>query len=165
MSKLIEADHQSIRNLLANRSFTAAGLAKHGSTHQDLLTANTVQYCIGGKMYTKAAASAIDVSGLDFVDEKGEAVTNEVLATGYQRYWVMALNAAGDFIVVVGDDSVFDTAQNEFVEPPRCPNTLAPFGMVHVDNATGSGFTFGTTALNTSNLTVVYTDISVVPLS
>lgn len=150
---------QNDRLMLGTRALSYGLIAIHGTNAENVKTTNAVEFCIDGVMYSKAAASEIDISGLDVIDEQGAASAMTAQATAKDRIYLLALDKDGNIHVVQGQD--VDTGADCFC--PGCPALHAPFAAVKVANATGSDFTFGTTDLDTSGITDTYFNLSVVP--
>jgi hypothetical protein len=155
----INPAQEALLHLLANRSLTSGGLAMHASNKENVKTANAVTYIINGIFYSKSAQTEIDISGLTFLDKDGNADTVSAQAIGYDRIYLLALDASGNVRVSQGAD----VATGKTAHWPPCPPQLTPFGAVKVANGSSAAFTFGTTTLDTSGLTVTYTNLSVVP--
>lgn len=104
---------------------------------------NSITYVIDGKIYYHATAS----------DEI--ALTGEAQATATACIYLISINKDGTLACTQGD-IVASTATPEV---PTLPDASAPIGYVKVVNATGSNFTPGSTGLDTSNITDIYTDL------
>jgi 1,4-dihydroxy-2-naphthoate octaprenyltransferase len=94
------------------------------------------------------------------MDETGTAVAviaNQ--ATAKDCAYLLVLDSSGTCKIIQGAAVAVGTT----CKCPGTPTGYAPFGAVKVSNATGSVFTFGTTALNTASLTVTYFDLSASP--
>ena len=52
-----DVKHQGIRDLIATRNLSAAGLVIGSGDATKLKTTNTITYCIDGVVYTKATTS------------------------------------------------------------------------------------------------------------
>lgn len=146
------------RAMLGNRCLGFATLAIDANT-ENVQTGTAFSYCINGIMYTKAAVAEIDVSALAVIDEAGDTTTMSAQATATDRWYLLVVNSAGTIKVVQGQA----VASGGDCLIPGCPEDYAPFGAVKVENATGSDFTFGTTGLDTANITDTYMNLSVVP--
>lgn len=165
--------HDSVRHTVGNRSFTAAGLAIHGSNTENVLTANAVTCCIDGVFNTLAAQTEIDINGLTFYNENGETNTKGVtpytgvvaVPAASECKFVLAVNASDTIVVCQGNRAVTAdvTAGTAVSAWPKVPAGFAPFGGVKVVNGSSADFTLGATDLDATGITDTYYDLSVVP--
>ena len=131
-----------IRKLMGTRCFTTV-VSAIGSNTAKVKTTAVAQYCIGGKMYTKAATD-------DFWVLSGTAIA----ASGTGRF-LLCIDKDGAASVVQGDATGYPT------EPA---DTVCPLAEVKIVMGAGGGFTPGATALTGGNIgTVTYTDLSIIP--
>jgi len=129
-------DHEIFNTELGKAVFSAGGLAIKGIGSEDAATSNTIQYAIGGAMYTKAAITTVDLS---------TAMGTLTVADGASAVVTCALNAAGDVLL--------------YVDASELPDTEVGFGDITITNGSGADFTIGTTPLDTADVTVVYRDV------
>lgn len=139
---LNEVVQEGIRKLMGTRCFTAV-IAAIGSNTAKVKTTAAAQYCIGGKMYTKAAT-----------DDLWTLSGTVIPASGTGRF-LLCLDASGTASVVQGTATGYPT------EPA---STVCPVAEVKIVMGAGGAFTPGTTALTGGNIgTVTYTDLSILP--
>ena len=156
---LVNQDLINIITLLANRVLGKAGISIDANTN-DVETDNAIDFVINGIVYQLAAQTAIDISGLDFYDADGEALSAVAAqADDYDCLYVFSVNASGTIIV----SQATAVALGGAIVFPTIPSGYVPLGAVKVVNETGSAFTFGTTGLDTSGITDTYYDLSIVP--
>lgn len=157
---LNDLDFAALRQLVGDRSYSKGILAVHGTNAENVKTTAAVDFSVGGVMYTKAATAEFDLSALGVLNEQGEvlaAVTAQ--AAGKTCNYLLVLNSAGT-CGIIQSEAVTNGAT---CKCPGTPPTYAPFAAVKVVNGTASAFTFGTTSLGTSGLTVTYVDLAVAP--
>jgi len=159
MFSMKELKHQGERSLLGNMCHDSAKMAIHGTNTENVLTAGAVSFSIAGKMYSKAAATEIDLSDLSLLDEDGDSATASALAAGYTRVTLLALNSSGTVYLIEGTD----VANGGSAYCPECPDGYAPYCAVKVVNGTAADFTLGTTTLDTTGITDTYVNLQVVP--
>jgi hypothetical protein len=129
------------------RVFTAGGFAAKATADADIKTvANILYQGASGAMKTKTSGN-IDVSAVT-------GYTPAALATAKQRYFLVTVNLSTN---AYGITEGVDHASAAVL--PATPTGHIAVGWVKVVNATGSDFTFGTTNLDTANLTVTYGDL------
>jgi len=130
---------------IMDMGLSKAGLAIHGVNSENVLTANDFEYGIAGVAYSYAAQAEIDISALTF--------TPTELATANQRIFLLYVTSAGVLDILEGDDHA--TAA---VVPPTPAGRVA-LGYIKVVNASGAGFTLGTTGLDAAGITDTYVDL------
>ena len=160
MANLADVDHAEGRLLLGNRCYGKGGLAKHGTTHENVLTGAGVPYSINGVMYSKAATAELDLSALTMLAGTGlPLLAAPAQPAGTACVYLLLLDASGTVKVLPGLPAPASG-------PCPCPGLLpdhAPLGAIKVVNGTVNPFVIGTTALNTASLTVTYVDLASVP--
>lgn len=160
---LNDVSNESLRNLLGNRSFTLGILGIDGTNTENVETQATVQYCINGVLTLNAAITEIDLSAKKPVAQDGtEGVAGAfaALPDGKSGIYMLVFNGTSNYVgVVVGDYVTTGSA----VPYPSTPPGWCPFGAIKVDNASGSNFVLGTTALDASGITDTYYNLSVSP--
>ena len=135
------ADVRDVLKGLLNRSFTKAGLAI-GSTNTRIKIANTVDYCIDGKFYTKAGVDNILLpSGI-------------AQAIGDFCKYLVSLQANQTVTITQGSNK----STSALARIPDLPSDEAPVGYFEV-NAASATYTMGDNLAN-GNLTVTYQDLS-----
>lgn len=154
-----DLDHASIRNAVANHAYSKPGLAIHGTNKENALTAAAIVASIAGVMYTKAAVTEIDLSALAVIDETGATKTLTAQATATDRIYLLVMNSSATLKIVQG----VAVATGATCKSPRCPSDYVAVGAIKIGNATGSAFTFGTTAMNTASITATFYDLAMAP--
>lgn len=145
VATLQDVQHKVLRDLLGTFCAAKAGLSIDANTN-DVETDNAIDYFIGGIGYTKAAQTAIDISGLGAPSEGTNGVGVSV-ANLYTQVFLFQINAAGTITVVAGDAVLTAdiTAGTKDVSWPNPSADCCPFGAVKIVNTSGSAFVFGTT--------------------
>lgn len=112
----------------------------------------------------KAGGSAIVKNGSAFVavvsgnlvyvaaNTDTTALSGAVVTTAFKNIFLLTIDAAGTTAWLPGNQATTVGA----IGIPVVPNSVAVVGSILVQNATGSDFTPGTTALDTGSLTVTY---------
>lgn len=136
---------QDIINAHNNASLAKAGLAIHGASSAVVKSTAPIFALVGGAPVRKAPADLSALAG--------------TLATGKSALWAFYIDASGTITTSAktADAATHDAA---LALMPAVPAGKAMFGFIVVDNATGSGFVGGTTALDTGSLTVTYYDVT-----
>lgn len=150
-----------IRDSTANRAWSKGKVAKHATNHENVKTTATVNFSIAGVMYAKTATGEFDLSALSVITDTGatSAITEQATAT--DRVYLLVLNSGGTAKIIQGTA----VATGGTAACPGCPDGYAPFAAIKVANASGAGFTLGTTALNAGSVTSTYYDVSLAPAS
>lgn len=169
MPGLNSITNAAIRHLLGNCSLNSGAAAIGTSSAADVKTTATINYILNGVFGARTAAE-VDISATTFLAEDGSTVqtddgvpapvANKALADGYSCKYLMCYNGSA-WAVVQGTAYVTGAT----AKIPECPPGYVPMVLVTVDNATGSAFTFGTTALDTSGITDTYQNLSMCPAS
>jgi hypothetical protein len=137
-------------------SFNKAGLAiKSGGSDPTFLTANTINFSINGKLYSKtAAASTAFTSG------------HTSLAAYQQCLFAVWLNASGTISTTQGPIVSANDVANGLaaVELPAVEDDKALIGLIEVETG-NTTFIPGTTNLDAANVTVTYVDCGTMPQS
>lgn len=145
-----------------NYTTTKAGFS--AGTTTTLTTANVSQTAIGGKAYSKAAASNAATPVVDAAD--GLAFTPVLANQG--SVFTLGFNAAGTLLAVQGDVKALDVGGN-FTDAPQfgtAPDSFVPCGYVVVKvGATGSPWTLGASnfAGPPTGVTFSFTDCLTLP--
>jgi len=142
-ASLKDVQHQSLRDLLGTRCMSAAGLVIGSVSAATLKTTNAITYCIDGVVYTKATAAPA------FTD-----VTVQAAST--TKYYLLSIDAAGDFLITngaVGGDI------------PAVPANHAPVGYAKVVTSDAGTFIPATTLLSAAQVTDTYYDLTIMPLA
>lgn len=145
-------------NYIFNIAKNAGGLAIKTSASAVAKTVNTVIVFVNGVLKTKTAGD-VSLTNFTYVNSSGAVTTSALtIADGY-TVPVTVYTDGTSFII--GKGSVLaNTANvtNADFERNLTSKWYAIIGYIVIKNATGSTFTGGTTALDTSNLTVTYLD-------
>lgn len=143
-------------------STTKAGLT--AGTTTTYTTANTVQFCIFGKAYSKAAVT----NGATPVLDGTTAAAFKTVSANQGSVYLFAFDKTGALVVSQGDVKALDTS-GAFVDAPQfpeLPDTAAPFGyLVAKAGSTAVGtWTFGTNNLSSvTGLTYTFVDVMSIP--
>lgn len=126
-----------VAGLVANRNCVldvAAGLVI-GTGNLTIKIANAFHYTIGGGVYLKAITDNIALSGAS------------ALACAVSKFaaYVITVNATGAIALVKAADAVSAAAALAAVAAVTIPTTVAPVGVIHVQNSAGAIFTPGAT--------------------
>lgn len=171
--------HKGQRNMVGSRCFSLGTLAIKTGGSADAKTTTAIGYSLAdtGVIYTKAAMATVDLSGLTAVHSNNpdKTINNDstngdvlvrqgsnglVIATANQVYIILTLDASGNVRGYAGE-IVANTATAK--RPELDLTSEAAFGEILISNASGSNFTVGTTALDASNVTVTFTNLSFIP--
>ena len=164
---LTSVTHSGVRSLLGNRTLSRAILAINAGGAATIKTTNAIDYCLDGIIRNKAALSAQALT----VDAAQQALVTgfsafQVQPAGKTAYYVLVLDSAGNVRCIQGSWSGMSVDPFKVPKPasliPDIGPSYTPFGLLKV--VTGSAaFTPGTTALDASNITFTFYDISVLP--
>lgn len=156
-----------------NRSSPAANDAKLGDVLADLIFRVTVlqnrlnTYCASSAgLVIKAASSTLAKAGTAFIAYVNGTLVRKAantdmpalagtLATAKSAAWVFYVDATGTLSVSTKTADAADHA-SAVALIPATPSGLAQIGILVLDNATGSNFVGGTTALDAASLTATY---------
>lgn len=144
----------ALRRLLGTRCFTKGILAAGSNTAKVKTTTNTVEYCIDGVLYEKAATD--DLFVCTTVTPQPDLTT---------CFYAMCLDKDGTSVVVNGAPvlTAAITAGTAKAYIPELPETACLIGAVKVV-ASGGAFTPGTSAFATAgNFTVTFYNLSCTP--
>lgn len=146
----------------ANMCFGKAGLA--AGTTSTLTVGNQTDFCIGGKMYRKAAASNAASPTTDATS--GNAFT--ALAASQACVFVVGLDSSGALKVAQGPIAAFTdtTAGSTALQLPRLPDTATAIGyfVAQATSSLASSWTFGTgNNSSVTGLTLTFQDIAMLP--
>ena len=175
MSSITQINDAAARKVHDSRCFTKGILAINLGGAATVKTTNALTYSVGGIMYSKAALSAQSI-----------AVTHDTygnpVATGIAAYvqpvlktviYVISVNAAGTVAVSQGTYAGQTvTFPNDLTRVevgtggvPVEPAGYTAIGAFKVALANAATFTPGTTALDATDVTVTYYDLTVLPAS
>ena len=171
--------HKGQRNMVGSRCFSTGILAMHASTKSDVKTTGAVAYSLAdtGAIYSKAATSQIDISGLgaahsnnpqvDITDDSSsstrtvrQSAVGLSVADDYHVYILFTLDSSGTVRVYAGE-SVAITATAK--RPELDLSAEACFGQLYLKNETGGAIVFGTALLDASGTTATFTNLSFPP--
>jgi hypothetical protein len=137
-----EVHTKVLQFLLGTRCFDNAGLAI-GTTTTTVKTANAIDYCINGMVYSKAATD-------DFFVHTDLTVQ----ADGTTKYYLLTIDASGNDHVIQGTATAL----------PDVPSAQCPVGALKIVTS-GAAFTPATTAHGAAGVTTTYYNLSCVPVS
>ena len=172
--------HKGQRNMVGSRVYGKCNLAiKTGGSTDAKTTGTTTHYslAITGGIYNLAATATVDLSALTAPSTSNPNVTKNddstngdvlvrqgsnglVIATANQVYIILTVDASGNIRGYAGE--IVGTSATA-KRPELDLESEAAFGQIHISNASGSDFTVGGTALDASNVTTTFTDLSFVP--
>lgn len=147
---------------------TKAGLT--AGTTTTYTTANTVQFSIKGKAYSKTAVT----NGATPTTDATLGTAFSAIAAGYGSVFVFGFDSSGAIKVSQGsvealDGSTTSGATAKFIRSPQfpiVPDTVCPFGYCTVlVGSAGSAWTFGSSNLAgpPSNVGINFVDIQTLP--
>ena len=179
MSRLSDVTNAAIRNILGNRCLSKNTLAINAGSAATVKTTGTLDFCVNGVAYSKAALSAQTIvpSGKMY-NWQGQAVSAfYVQPISTTVFYTIGLDAAGNVYVVQGNYAGQKLSNDPAVgignsmagatwvgdgSIPDVPADVTPIGAIKV--VTGSAaFTPGTTALDAANITFTFYDFSSMP--
>lgn len=128
---------------LQNRCVNAGGMVIHGAGSAVPKTVNSLLFLFDSFPVLFAAADTAAIPAAPVIPTANSAICVFTLDINGNKGAMLSNPAA-----TVGQ-----------IDVPSVPKGLIPYGMVLIQNATGSNFTGGTTALDTGSLTVNYFDI------
>lgn len=143
LNDLITAQNAAIAQL-GNACMTKAGLAIHGSASALAKSVNPIAALVAGVPIRKVASDMPALAG--------------TLATAKSAAWAFYIDGTATLSTSAktADAASHDAALKLLAAPPA---GKALIGFLVIDNATGSNFVGGTTALDTGSLTVTYYDV------
>lgn len=175
MSRLSDIQAAAVRKVLGNRCHTKATLAINAGSAATVKTTGATIFSIDGVLYTKAALSAQSIAVTHRFDGSPVSVADPayVQPAGVTAFYVVALNAAGTVAVVQGsyagqvirDGNDLALVLTGTGDIPQEPAGYTAIGVIKVATAGAATFTPGTTALDATNVTATYFDVSVLPVS
>lgn len=124
-----------------NRLLLTGGLAIKSGGSATAKFANTLYVLVDGVLVKKTTADCAALAG--------------TLPTTGKAVWVFTIEADG---TLHAHASNLDATALADIVFPEIPDGEVVYGFVIVENATGSNFVGGTTALDTGSLTVTYVD-------
>lgn len=138
---LLIAQLNAVISAQGSSIFGSPGLAIHGSASPVVKSVGAVVATVGGVAVGLAAGDLSALVG--------------TLPTTKSALWAFYVNAAG--VVSTSPMSAVQTSHALAIgQLPAVPVGQAMIGFIIVDNATGSNFVGGTTALDAASLTVTY---------
>lgn len=174
MTTLAQVNDLSLRRAMGDRCYTKGVLAINAAGAATVKTTNALVFSVDGILYTKAALAAQSIAvthnlfGFAASGASASGPGAYVQPANTTVIYVIAVNAAGTVAVVQGGYSGQSvTAPGGVVmvskgEVPAVPVGYAPVAAMKV--ALGATtFTPGTTLLDAANVTVTYTDLSLLP--
>lgn len=136
------ADLTAVRARLSNYLLSSAGLVIKTSSSAVVKAGSAFIAVAGGVPVSKAANT--DMSAIA-----------GTLATAKAALWAFYIDSEGT-ITTSAKTADADDAEGAIALLPAIPENKAMIGYIVVENATGSNFVGGTTALDASNVTVTY---------
>jgi hypothetical protein len=137
--------------IFQNRVLTTAGMViKAGSSAIPKTGAGVLNFSIGGKVYSVAAATDMALT----------SVAASTVADGKSRVFFLFLDASSTLSIMASAAVATASIATVAVMPDYDMSTLVPFAAIKVSNASGSTFTPATTALDAANVTVTYVNLS-----
>lgn len=172
MSTLKSQQSVDLRKLIGNRTYVKATLAINAGSAATIKNTGAIIYSVDGIMYTKAALSAQAITITH--DQFGRSVATTPSIAKYTQpilttvYYIVALNAGGTVAVVQGGYAgqaltVNNQAYVSDGSMPVCPDDYTPVGVLKVACTVAATFNPATTALDATNVTVTYFDVSTLP--
>ena len=172
MSNLKATQSADIRKLMGNRCYVKATLAINAGSAATIKNTGAIIFSVDGIMYTKAALSAQSIAITH--DQFGRILTSQPSFATYVQpvlktmYYVIALNTSGTVAVIQGGYSGQAITLNNQAylsdgAVPVCPDDYTPVGILKVALANAATFTPATTALDATDVTVTYYDVSTLP--
>ena len=169
---------QPVRNALADRCFTAGGLAIDGTNAQNVETTAAVVHCANGVFQTDfAIAAEIDLSGLTVLSAKDGSTISSGLKTWPARAsgdasqtLVYLLACKGDTAYVIEQSLDVAAAQDDADYELMSPPGYAVFGAIKIVRAATdtAAFQLGSDTaangdLDATGRTTTFFDLSVCP--
>jgi hypothetical protein len=146
-----------------NYATTKAGLS--AGTTTTFSTANTVQFSVGGKSYTKTAVTNGATPTSD--GTTGALFALRPVLPNQGSVFTFGFDKSGNVVVSQGDIKALD-ASGAFIDAPQFPSfpdTAAPFAYLVVKaGSTASAWTFGTSNLAGPPTGVTFTFVDVLTL-
>lgn len=178
MSGLSNVTNQAVRGVLADRSFTAGGLAIDGANAQNVETTAAVVHTVDGVFQTNFPITAeIDLSALETISAVDGSTINRTThaarASGdadETLLYVLACVGTTAYVIepYVDVAAADDNAEYELT----CPAGFAPFGVIKIvrDATDTAAFTLGSDTaangdLDATGRTTTFTDVAVLPSS
>lgn len=174
MTTLAQVNDHGLRRAMGDRCYSKATLAINAAGAATVKTTGVTAFTVDGIFYSKAALSAQSIAvthnllGLPVSGASASGPAAYVQPASTTVIYVVALNKDGTVAVVQGGyngqavalpGGIVSTSKGEV---PVVPAGYAPIGAIKV--ALGATtFTPGTTLLDASNVTVTYTDLSLLP--
>lgn len=174
MTTLAQVNDHGLRRAIGDRCYSKVVLAINAAGAATVKTTNAANFTVDGIFYTKAALAAQSIAvthnllGLPVSGASASGPGAYVQPASTTVHYVVALNAAGTVAVVQGGynglavtlpGGIVSTSKGEV---PVVPEGYAPIGVMKVVLG-ATTFTPGTTLLDAANVTVTYTDISLLP--
>lgn len=174
MTTLAQVNDAGLRRAMGDRCYSKATLAINAAGAATVKTTGATTFTVDGIFYSKAALAAQSIAvthnllGLAVSGAGASGPGAYVQPANTTAIYVVALNKDGTVAVVQGGyngqavtlpGGIVSTSKGEV---PVVPAGYAPIGAIKV--ALGATtFTPGTTLLDAANVTVTYTDLSLLP--
>ena len=173
MSRISSVASESLRKVLGNRCLTKVALAIDATAAATIQSAGEINFTVGGVFFTKAALNDQSIAPTHRFNGAPVTTVNPayVQPVSTKVIYVVALNAAGTVAIVQGSFAGQKIVHNDDLSKvgngtgdiPQEPDGYTAIGFFEVATNGATTFTPGTTALNAAGVTVVYTDVSVLP--
>jgi hypothetical protein len=152
MGALRNITEQTLHDLLANKNFSAGGLAINAAGATGFKSASAYQYTIDGIFKSKPALAAQAFS------------THPPQAVGITQYYVVGLDVNGNVFTFQGGEETFIQLGISTTVPvmPDVPPGICPIGAIKVVTNT-IPFVANTTPLDSAGMAITYVDLSVLP--
>lgn len=138
--------HETLRNVVGAQCNQKAGLAA-GTTTSKVKSANSVEYSINGKLYSKAASDPLDTP------------TGSDQGSDSKALYLFSLDSGGNVTCTQSEI----VGSSETVHWPDLPSDQAPIGGIKVVTNSTTTFSPGSTNLGASGVTTTYYDLQLVP--
>jgi hypothetical protein len=132
--------------MLRNKALNSGVLAIKATANADAKTTAAIAFTLAGVLYSLAAQATLDLS----------ALVTKVIAAGESAAIFLFTNASGTVTAVAVDPD----ADGKYVCPDFDTDAKVCFGAIKLVNGTASDFTVGTTALDTTDITSTYYNLS-----
>jgi hypothetical protein len=175
MSSLSNIKSAEVAKLLGDRCMVKATLAINAGSAATIKSTGTIVYSIGGVMYSHAAlsAQAITITHGCFGDLVANYPAKYTQPVGTTVFYLVCLDASGNVAVVQGNYAGQSlTNPNDLSKVltgagglPVEPAGYTAIGVIKIALANAATFNPATTALDATDVTATYYDVSVLPAS
>lgn len=141
---------------VATRVMESQELAVDDTNTENIQTTGTGSVLIAGQPLNLPEDAELDISEDTETQDNCTNASGAVIEDGQSQYFIVTAKTDGTLSIWEAGDAA-ETGSEELKVPAFDPSTYVVLGFIKIDNDTGSDFTMGTTGLDTSNLTVEYT--------